>query len=777
MHLPSLPIDDHLADIRDAVDRRRALVLVADPGAGKTTRVPPALVSAGPAIVLQPRRSAARAIARRIAEEQNWQLGHQVGWQVRFERNFTAATQLLIATEGILTARMQHDPLLSGFATVILDEFHERSIHADLAIALLKQALLAREDLRVVVMSATIDADRLSEYLSGCPIIRIPGRRHSLQIDYQPGVSTAEAALAVLPATAGSLLCFEPGHAEIERTVSALRSRVGAAVEVVALHGGLDSAAQDRAMTPSERRRIIVATNIAETSLTVPNVDAVIDSGLEKVARYDPVRAIDSLTLERASAASADQRAGRAARTGPGIARRLWDRRDRLKPYREPDVHRIDLSAVALDIVAWGGDPRTLDWFDPPRESALQAALDLLEQLGALHANRLTEVGRAMVGLPLPPRLARIIIAAGGHQQAVRAATLLAERQLRTLSSETTSCDLFPALDRWDQQPEAVRRAARELERVTGHLGGLAIPLDTAPSWEERLRRALFAGYPDRVAARREPKSTRFLLATGTGATLGTESAVRQEQYLVALDVQSSNHPLTSDSRIRVASGIDRAWLTRVKRTREHFLDEGGSVRAREVITYGAIRLAEHPLQPDAEQAQQLLAEAWMKRPRTDGALRLLRRLAFAGCEVDLKQLAQRAAVGLRALRDLEIETALDRELAARLNRDAPATLSVPSGRQVQLHYAEDGSVSASVKLQELFGLAETPRLGPRREPVLLELLAPNGRPVQLTRDLRSFWDGTYPEVRKELRGRYPRHPWPDDPWTATPTHRTTRRT
>ncbi len=700
-----------------------------------------------------------------------------MGWQVRLERKFTAATRLLIATEGILTARMQHDPFLSGFATVILDEFHERSIHADVAIALVKQALLARDDLRVVVMSATIDADRISEYLNGCPTIRVPGRRHPLRIDYQPGVSTADAALAVFPTTSGSMLCFEPGYAEIGRTANAIRSRVGTAAEVVALHGGLDSEAQDLALSAPARRRIIVATNIAETSLTVPNVDAVIDSGLEKVASYDPVRAIDSLTLERASAASVDQRAGRAARTGPGIARRLWDRRDRLKPYRQPDVHRVDLSAVALDIVAWGGDPRTLDWFERPRESALEAALELLEKLGALHANHLTEVGRAMVRIPLPPRLARIIIAAGGHPQAVRAATLLAERQLRAQSSETTSCDLFPALDRWEQQPEAVRRAARELERVSENLGALALASDTAPSWEARLRRALLAGYPDRVAARREPQSTRFLLATGTGATLGTESGVREEQYLVALDVQASNQPLTPDSRIRLASGIDRAWLTRVIRTREHFLDDDGVVRAREVIAYGAIRLAEHPLQPDAEQAQQLLADAWMQRPRTDGALRLLRRLAFAGCEVDLTQLAQQAAVGARALRELNIESMLDRELTARLNRDAPATLTVPSGRQMRLHYAEDGSVTASVKLQELFGLAETPRLGPRREPVLLELLAPNGRPVQLTRDLRSFWDRTYPEVRKELRGRYPRHPWPDDPWTATPTHRTTRRT
>jgi ATP-dependent helicase HrpB len=359
-----LPIDPLVDEIVDRVRQSRALVITAAPGAGKTTRVPPALLADGPVILLQPRRVAARAIAARIADERGWTLGREVGWQVRFERRFGAATRLLVVTEGVLTARLQTDPLLSGFSTIVLDEFHERSVHADLAIALARQAWRARMDLRIVVMSATLESAPVSAFLDGCPVIDVAGRTHPIDITYHAGQSVADAAVGLLGQTDGQLLCFLPGAPEIRRAVSELQPKAGGDVDVVPLHGSLDAGEQDLALRPSPRRRIIVATNIAETSLTVPGVTAVIDAGLQKVARYDADRGIDSLETERITTDAADQRAGRAGRLAPGVVRRLWDERDRLRPHREPEIHRIDLAGTALDVIAWGGDPRTFEWFE-----------------------------------------------------------------------------------------------------------------------------------------------------------------------------------------------------------------------------------------------------------------------------------------------------------------------------------------------------------------------------------------------------------------------------
>lgn len=766
-----LPIDSHLEEITALVARSRAAVIVAAPGAGKTTRVPPALLSHGRAIVLQPRRAAARSIARRIAAERGWTEGREVGWHVRFERRFSADTALLFATEGILTARLQSDPFLTDFATIVLDEFHERSIHADVAIALAKQAMLAREDLRLVVMSATIDAERVSAYLDGCPVVRVPARTHPLRIEYCPTVPTAVAANAAYREAGGNVLCFEPGAAEIARTVSALRALLPDEVDVLPLHGGLAPPEQDRVLAPGRAPRIIVATNIAETSVTVPGVTAVIDTGLEKVARYDQRRAIDSLTLERISAASADQRAGRAARLGPGVAWRLWEPSLRLQPYRLPDIQRIDLAGVALDILAWGGDPRTLDWFEPPRKAELEAALELLQRLGATRGGTLTAAGRAMVRLPLPPRLARIALEGGGQLRVLQAVALLAEDDVPRTPVHATPCDLLPALDSWHLTTDRTRRVLQQLQREfqTQDAG----PPAPGAHDEQALRVALLAGYPDRVAQRRGPNDARFLLTTGTGAVLAPESGVRNADLIVALDVRTANSGSGHEGRIRLASAVNREWLTDTTGEIEHILDGEGVVRARRVVRYGALRLAEHPTKPEPEQTASILVSAWFTRPMSEADAQLLRRLEFAGMPGDPRELVRAAVAGARALSDIVLSSALSREQRSALDRHAPGELTVPSGRQIRLDYQADGTVMAAVKLQELFGLADTPRLGPRREPVLLSLLAPNGRPVQLTRDLKSFWDRTYPEVRKELRGRYPKHPWPDDPWAATPTHRT----
>ena len=747
----------------------------------------------GPVIVLQPRRVAARAIAQRIADEREWTIGEEIGWQIRFERRFGARTKLLMATEGVLTARLQQDPLLSQFRTVVLDEFHERSVYADLGIALARQAWRARDDLRIVVMSATLDSAAVSAFLDDCPVVDVPGRQYPLDIGYAPGQSVADAVAELSKSSSGDILCFLPGAYEIRRAIDEIgASHSGREADVLALHGSLDGAAQDAALRPGKsagRRRIIVATNIAETSLTVPGVTAVVDSGLHKIARYDAARAIDSLDVERITADAADQRAGRAARLAPGAARRLWDARDRLRPHREPEIHRVDLSSTVLDIVSWGGDPQRFEWFEPPAGAAIEAALALLARLGAVQSGALTDIGHQLQRMPLHPRLARMLVSANGAREMAQACALLSERHVlapRETRSEATTSDLLSAVDRWSTVPPHVQRVAREIERIA--LGLSASP--SRPSSPSRLseadfRRAVLSGYPDRVAQRRELRSLRVRLASGAGAIIAPQSGVTEGEFLVALDVQTSSTtspggrgPRNENvANVRLASRVEREWLEPNASELVHSFDSAsGVVKATMVERYDALVLAEHPTKPDPALAAGLLAEAWIARGPGDVDEQLLRRLRFAGRSVDLEQRARAAAIGARSLDDMPLTRALTFEDVRMLERDAPETIAVPSGRSVRLEYDADGGVSASVKLQELFGLADTPRIGTRKEPVRLALLAPNGRPVQMTRDLRSFWDRTYPEVRKELRGRYPKHPWPEDPWTAAPTARTTKR-
>lgn len=771
MSSPPLPIDPFVPLILAAARRSRAVVVTAPPGAGKTTRLPPALVDDGPVILLQPRRVAARAVARRIAEERGWTIGAEIGWHIRFERRFGPATRLLVATEGILTARLQQDPLLSAFRTIVLDEFHERSIHADLAIALARQAWRARDDLRIVVMSATLDADEVAAYLDGCPIVQVPGRLHPIEVEYSPSPSIAAAAIDLLRRASGDVLCFLPGAAEIRRAMSEIAARTAdREIEIVPLHGSLDAREQDAALRPSSsgRRRIVVATNLAETSLTVPGIAAVVDSGLHKVARYDAGRAIDSLDLERITADSAEQRAGRAGREAPGLVRRLWDARDRLRPHREPEIRRVDLSAAALDVIAWGGDPRRFEWFEAPREDRVDAALALLGRLGAVRDGRLTAIGEQIQRIPLHPRLARMLVAAGGARKMAQACALLSERQFLAPRTASTSSDVLSVIDEWRDVPPHVQGMAREIEAMAMHaLQGL----QGGELGDVEFRRAVLAGYPDRVGQRREPGSPRVRLASGAGAIIAPESGVREGEFVVALDAQVSNRPNEPDARIRVASRVEREWLQPTATDIIHRFDSASeTVKASFVDRYDALVLAERSATPDANERARLLAEAWIARGPRDADQHLLRRLRFSDREINLQETIAAAAVHARSLGDITLATALPSEVVRALDREAPETIPVPSGRSVRLEYGDDGSVTASVKLQELFGLGETPRVGPRRERVRLALLAPNGRPVQVTRDLRSFWDRTYPEVRKELRGRYPKHPWPDDPWNAVPT-------
>jgi ATP-dependent helicase HrpB len=753
------------------VRRSRAVVVSAQPGAGKTTRIPPALIDDGPLILLQPRRVAARAIAQRIAFERGWTIGDQIGWQIRLERRFGPRTRLLVATEGVLTARLQQDPLLSDFRTIVLDEFHERSIHADLAIALAKQAWRARDDLRIVVMSATLDTGAVSRFLDGCPVVDVPGRLYPLDVSYAPGVSVADAVQRLTASTPGDVLCFLPGAFEIRLAIDELSARpLGRDTEILPLHGSLDAAEQDRALRASAggRRRVIVATNVAETSITVAGVTAVVDAGLHKVARYDADRAIDSLETERITTDAADQRAGRAARTGPGVVTRLWDARDRLRPHREPEIHRVDLSAAALDVIAWGSDPREFEWFERPDDDRIAAALALLVRLGAARGGVLTDVGRRMQRLPLHPRLARMLLAASGAWQAAQACALLSERHLLPARTASTASDLLSAIDQWATLPAHVRQTAESVAPGASRTSRIS---------DDDFRRAVLAGYPDRVAQRRGPQSRRLLLSSGAGAAMAPQSGVIDGEFLIALDVQASTRPNDPDARVRLASLVDREWLQPTHVDVVHRFDAArGVVKAVEVDRYDALTLAERPVDPDRENVAEILTDVWTKRGPRERDVQLLRRLRFAGVAADGTHLVRRAALTVRSLDAIDLVSALSFDERQMLERHAPETIAVPSGRTARLEYEDDGTVSASVKLQELFGLADTPTVGPRREPVRLALLAPNGRPVQTTRDLRSFWNTTYAEVRKELRGRYPRHPWPEDPWTAVPTARTTKR-
>ena len=773
----ALPIDDHLEEVRSEVARTRRLVLLAPPGAGKSTRVPPALLHLGPVFLLQPRRVAARSLARRIAGEQGFTLGREVGYQVRFEREFGRETRLLVATEGILTARLEADPLLSEFATVVLDEFHERTIHADLALAFLKQALRARPDLAVVVMSATLGADaaRVAAYLDGCPVHEVLGRPYPVHTRYRPGGTLGQAVRERLAAPGGHILCFLPGSGEIRDAARELStSGAPSAALVLPLHGGLEAREQDAALAPSDRRKVVLATNIAETSLTIEGVTDVIDSGLHKVLRFDPEKGVDRLDTERISLDSAAQRAGRAGRTGPGTALRLWDERDRLRPHREPDIQRIDLAAAVLDVLAWGGDPEHFEWFESPPEDRLQQAMDLLGRLGAVREGRVTAAGRNLRRFPLHPRLARVLVEAGGGTRAAAACAVLGDRPYPFSASAATDSDVLSRVDRLEAAPFGVRRAAREMEALARRVLG---PPVAGASDDVALRKALLAGYPDRVARRRAPGSNRFVLASGHGAVLGRDSGVRSAEFLVAVDVVAGPPGPGSEAVIRMASQVEREWLEPVEREVVHRFDAAASVvRAFEVHRFAGLVLAERAVPPDPTVAAEALEAEVRRRGLGPDAEMVLRRARFAGVVIDRDSLIREACLGRTRLAEVDVAASVPPGLRPELERLAPTRLLVPSGRTVALEYRDDGSVVASVKLQELFGLGETPRLGPRREPVTLSMLAPNGRPVQTTRDLRGFWERTYPEIRKELRGRYPRHPWPEDPWSAPPTHRTSRR-
>jgi ATP-dependent helicase HrpB len=845
-----LPIDALLDPLLAALARSQALVLVAPPGAGKSTRVPPALLAAGvivgEIVLLQPRRLAARAVAQRIATALGEPVGARVGYQVRFEQRASAATRIRVVTEGILTRRLLADPLLEGIGCVILDEHHERSLDGDLCLAFLRETLEARPELRLIVMSATLDAERVAAYLGGCPVLRCEGRAHPLAIEHaplaeQPLPEQIRSALVRLLAGGGEgdVLVFLPGAPEIERTLAHLRDAPLPGEPLLrALHGALPAEEQDRALRrePGARRRVVLATNLAETSLTVPGVTAVVDSGLVKRLRYDPGLGLDRLELGRVSRASADQRAGRAGREAPGRVLRLFSAADELglAAHEAPELLRVDLAPVLLAVLAFrAGDPRRFPFLDPPPEARLRAALALLAALGAVSdpdpaaEPRLTERGRDLAALPVHPRLGAMLLAAaeaGLLADGALCAALLAERDLLDpgLELPTHASDLldrrerFLALEAERFSPEAHRRlgldarASREVARARGQLSAIARrherPRSRAPL-EEQLRRLPLAGYPDRLCRRRAPGSEEAVMVGGRGVRLDERSGVREAELFLALAAQAGPRGLHATSRVRIASAVTLADLEaalpgrlRVERG-ARFDRERGLVVGSERRCLDDLVLAERdgvPVEPSL--AGQLLAAAADERFaelfRPDARAQELRaRLALAALHLpdgapwpDASEPALRALLpelcarrrGLDEVAAIDWAAALGERLTPRqrqlLERELPERLVVPSGRAIRIGYAAAldpaGAPVLAVKLQELFGLRATPRVARGRLALVVELLSPSGRPVQVTRDLESFWRTGYAEVRRDLRGRYPRHPWPEDPLSASPTAR-----
>lgn len=763
MKLQRLPIDDHLETIRTTVDRERRAVIVASPGAGKTTRVPPELLGAGRLLLLQPRRAAARSLARRIASERGWTLGREIGWHIRHERKFSKESRLIVMTEGMLLARLTQDPLLSDSATVVLDEFHERSLDLDLAIAMLRTLREVRPELRVVVMSATLDATPVAHFLDDAPVLNVEGRIHPLELIYRPHADPVDAIVEEWSVAQGNLLAFFPGAPEIERARRTLRSRLPNR-SIIPLYGALDNRAQDLALSPGDDRRIILSTNLAETSLTVPGVRTVIDTGYHKTPRLDLSIGLDRLETERVSRDAADQRAGRAARLGPGRCVRLWDERDELRTHREPEVHRVDLASAILGLIASGEAPRSFRWYERPAAGRVEEATQLLAQLGALEGETASELGRSMRALPLPPRLARIVIGTGGSSEAARACAALAEGWRPSRPLPASDNDLLSVADQLRSAPESVRRVATELQRRSRDL--------VQQKSVESFSRSLFVAYSDRLARRRSENGSQFQLRNGHGVVQDESSGVRNAAWIVAIEMRAARRG-RAESSVRIAAAVDPGWIEPSAIELLHELDEGtGRVRASEVEKIGALELKRRPSTVDAEEAAELLF-GWMRRRElSPRASTEWNRIRMAGLDLDRDELLRQACRQHDRGFDWSPLKTLDAATRRQVQSLAPESISVPSGRRVQLEYREDGAIVVAVKLQELFGLQESPTIGRQKIPLTISLLAPNGRPVQTTQDLKSFWENGYPEVRKQLRGRYAKHPWPEDPLSATPTAR-----
>jgi ATP-dependent helicase HrpB len=840
MTIVPLPIDSHLAEIVGGLRASNSLVVVAEPGAGKTTRVPPAILRLNilggehpNLIMLQPRRVAARAAAQRIADENRWPLGGtEIGYQIRFEKRLTDQTRIRILTEGILTRQLLADPFLEGVGLVILDEFHERSVHIDLAIAMLRELQqTVRPDLKIIVMSATLQAEPAAKFLGNCPIIRVPGRMFPVEIEHRPHASLKLIPRAVAAIedvlghaeSAGDILVFLPGAEEIRRVQRELGAHDDLAI--LPLHGSLPPGEQFRALEPSSRRKVVLATNIAETSLTIDGVRWVIDTGLARVPEFDPRRGIDRLELKQISKASATQRAGRAGRTAPGRCVRLWSAKEQaaLEDFELPEIKRVDLCSAVLDLHAWGKPkPGEFGWFEAPPAESLVAAQSLLELLGAFDP----KVGKILTRLPLHPRLGRLLVAAaeaGYVEEGAALAALLSEkdvrrpdysqpRHLRGPATQSDS-DLLLRLDDLNshRRDEAIDPITlRQVEKVRDELSRLAHRMHAAkarePSREMLLKLPLYA-YPDRVCRRRANDSAAGLMTGGSGVRLDPESIVRRGEFFLALDAWHDPRSPTSEAQVRVASAIEVQWLhelfpqfiTREKKV--EFDESRQRVKASIITRYRDLVIAEEAnVAVNAEDASRVFIDSIRPQAESifaadESASQVLARVAFLRRHMpehpwpvfDAKTLGdilEENGAGKKSVEEMKrqdlagaLESRLPYPLNDLLRQHAPVAMEVPTGNRIRLEYRAGGEAPIlAVRLQEVFSWTDTPRIAGGRVAVLLHLLGPNYRPVQITSDLKSFWKTTYFQVRKDLRVRYPKHSWPEDPLTALPVAKGSRR-
>jgi ATP-dependent helicase HrpB len=808
-----LPIDEALPRLTAALRQQHAAVLVAPPGAGKTTRVPLWLLDTLWAadkkiLVLEPRRLAARAAAERMAATLNEKIGETVGLRVRFGSKVSRQTRIEVVTEGIFTRLVLDDPSLDGIAAVLFDEFHERSLDADLGLALARDVQQGlRDDLRLLVMSATLDGARVAKLLGDAPVIESEGLAFPVETRYrgrEAGVliekQVADTVARALRADPGSILAFLPGQGEIRRTEMLLKELVkDPVVDIVTLYGALEAQTQDRAISPAPagRRKVVLATSIAETSLTIEGVRIVVDSGVARVPRYEPDVGLTRLETVRVSRAAADQRRGRAGRTEPGICYRLWDEPQTasLEAYARPEMLSADLSGMLLDLAQWGAtDPGRLAFLDPPPSGALTEARALLAELGAIdEQGRITEEGKKLRQLPLPPRLARMVVdaaAKGAGQRAADIAAILSERGLGG-----NDVDLGSRLDRFrtdrSRRGEDARRMAKRWADVAGASG------DTSDLSAGAI---LSLAYPDRIAKSRGGNGA-FLLANGRGANVDPASAMAREPLLAVAELSGT----AAQSRVLLAAPItlteiEQRFAGSIERRDDTTFDAAsGSLRGRRSERLGAITLAERPyaVTPGPEAAKQLadgIVRLGLDRlPWTKSLQQWRDRVMFlrrAGSE-EWPDLSNEALAGnadewlvpllnskttLASVSADELSAAIGAllpwNLKRRLDAEAPTHFSAPSGSSVPIDYDAEEGPKLAIRVQELYGLDRHPSIAGGKVPLVVELLSPAQRPVQVTRDLPGFWRGSYAAVKADMRGRYPRHPWPDDPLKAPATRR-----
>jgi ATP-dependent helicase HrpB len=809
LSLPPLPIDDALPALLTALAQSPYAVLVAPPGAGKTTRVPLALLTApwrqdNRIIVLEPRRLAARAAAGQMARLLGEEIGETVGYRVRMDTKVTAKTRVEIVTEGVFTRMLLDDPELTGIAAVLFDEFHERSLDGDLGLALTLDAAALRPDLRVLVMSATIDGGRVATLLDNAPVIESLGRAFPVETHYaEPDPlqrledQVTSAVLTALRDHDGSALVFLPGQGEITRVAERLAPRVPANIDIAPLYGQLTPAEQDRAIRPAEpgRRKVVLATSIAETSLTIDGVRIVIDAGFRRVPAYEPATGLSTLQTRRVSRAGADQRRGRAGRTRPGVAIRLWNEGQTaaLEPFDTPEILAADLAGFALDLAAWGiTTPSALRFLDAPPAPVWTEATSLLQRLDAIDpTGRLTADGKALARLPLHPRLAHMVVSAAPEDDAQTAAELAVLIGERGLGGDST--DLSHRLDRFrsDRSKRAsdARAMAQRWAKLAGGKSGGNLPAG------HHLARA----FPDRIAQAAGPRG-KFRLANGRQASLDQTDALAGVPFLVVTDLTGA----AANSRIRAAAPLSRDDLESLfahhitTETTLAFDEASSAVRARRIKRLDALRLADDPAPvEDLQAAAQLLAQAAIRRgpdalPWSKDQKALRARASFLHNSIgapwpDLSADALATnpdwlaphllgETRLAAITAEHLGAALDTLLPwserQQIDTLLPSHFAAPSGSHLPIDYAAENGPALEIRVQELFGLDRHPAIANGKIPLLLILLSPAHRPIQTTADLPGFWRGSWKDVAKDLKGRYPRHFWPEDPINAAATAR-----